>query len=329
MWLSSSSEPTSPSVEHRPSVEHPSGRHGAWSRIRRGSAMAVAATLLIGTAACSSSGSSANGSQSTGASTLSVVASINQWGSLAKELGGRYVSVTSVMTNTSVEAHDYEPTTQNIAAFSTAKVTVVNGADYDPWAVKAASSSASTLVNAAESGDVAEGGNPHVWFSSKVRKATADAITAAYEKNDPDHSAKYRELNDQWKDKEKSLEASITAARAKTSGARYAATESVAWYLADDLGMTDATPKGYSQAVANEGEPSASDVVAFTKALASGDISLLILNTQETNSVTSTISAAATTSKVPIVKLTEQMPAKYATLNEWMEALVGQFSQTA
>ena len=81
--------------------------------------------------------------------------------------------------------------------------------------------------------------------------------------------------------------------------------------------------------MANEGEPSASDVVAFTKALASGDISLLILNTQETNSVTSTISAAATTSKVPIVKLTEQMPAKYATLNEWMEALVGQFSQTA
>ena len=90
-------------------------------------------------AACGSSNAASGKSDSSGAASsgkIEVVASINQWGSVAEDLGGSNVEVTNIMTKTNVEAHDYEPTSQDVAKFGTAKVAVVNGADYDPWATK-------------------------------------------------------------------------------------------------------------------------------------------------------------------------------------------------
>lgn len=76
-----------------------------------------------------------------------------------------------------------------------------------------------------------------------MRSNTADAITAAYQKADPSHKDDYAKLNKEWHAKEDQLESKIKETSAKTEGLPYAATESVAWYLADDLKMTDATPK--------------------------------------------------------------------------------------
>lgn len=292
-------------------------------RIRGMVALLASVALLAGTAACGSA-SSTEAASSDG---LAVVASINQWGSVARDLGGSHVTVTSIMTNTNVEAHDYEPTTQDVARFTSAKVVVVNGADYDSWASKAASSTSANLVDAATAGGKSSGDNPHVWFSSAVRSATANAITKAYRKADPDHASEYSSLNAAWHKREDVLEKLIASTRSTTKGKDYAATESVAWYLAADLGMTDATPSGYAQAVANEGEPSAADITSFQRKLADGAIRMLIVNTQEADSVTDTITAAATKNDVPVVDLTEQMPSRYDDLIDWMTALVRQLAK--
>ena len=202
----------------------------------------------------------------------------------------------------------------------------MNGADYDPWASKAASATKATLVTAAETAGIKEGDNPHVWFSAKVRNNTADAITAAYQKADPSHKDDYAKLNKEWHAKEDQLESKIKDASAKTKDVPYAATESVAWYLADDLGMKDATPTGYAQASANESEPTPSDIKAFQDALKGGSIKMLVFNTQEANSTTDQITGAAR-ANVPIVELTEQMPKEYTNLLDWMSALVDQFAK--
>ena len=214
------------------------------SNAKRALAIAAAAATLLSMAACGSSNAASGKSDSSGAASsgkIEVVASINQWGSVAEDLGGSNVEVTNIMTKTNVEAHDYEPTSQDVAKFGTAKVAVVNGADYDPWATKAAQPTKATLVTAAETAGIKEGDNPHVWFSAKVRNNTADAITAAYQKADPSHKDDYAKLNKEWHAKEDQLESKIKDASAKTKDVPYAATESVAWYLADDLGMKDAT----------------------------------------------------------------------------------------
>ena len=295
------------------------------SAVRRGLAAVAAIVTLCSIAACGS-GASADGAF---AGKLAVVASINQWGSIARDLGGDHVDVTAIMSKTNVEAHDYEPTAQDVARIGSAKIAIVNGADYDPWASKAVESTDTTLVDAAAAGGVKEGDNPHVWFSSKVRSAAADVITAAYSQADPSHKNDYEQLNKDWHAKEGKLESKIKETSATTKGLPYAATESVAWYLADDLGMTDVTPKGYAQASANESEPTAADIKAFQDALEDGSVKALVLNTQETNSTTDQITFAAKEGGVPVVELTEQMPHEYGDLIDWMDALVDDFASAA
>lgn len=278
--------------------------------------------MLASVAAC---GSGRSSSEKNG--TIEVVASVNQWGTVAKTLGGGNVNVTSIINSTNVDAHDYEPTTSDIAKLQKAQVIIVNGAGYDAWAVKAAQSANATIVNAAAVGGVNDGENPHVWFSADVRKAVAQAITEAYEQADAAKKSDFDKLHDQWKSEENNVESKIAEVKQKSDGLAYAATESVASYLAEDMGLTDATPSGYTRATANESEPTPTDIRQFADALKSGEIKLLIVNTQEESELTGKITNAAKSANVPMVNLTEQMPEQYDSLTAWMESLVDAFSK--
>lgn len=278
--------------------------------------------MLASVAAC---GSGRSSSEKNG--TIEVVASVNQWGTVAKTLGGGNVNVTSIINSTNVDAHDYEPTTSDIAKLQKAQVIIVNGAGYDAWAVKAAQSANVTIVNAAAVGGVNDGENPHVWFSADVRKAVAQAITEAYEQADAAKKSDFDKLHDQWKSEENNVESKIAEVKQKSDGLAYAATESVASYLAEDMGLADATPSGYAQATANESEPTPTDIKQFTDALKAGEIKLLVVNTQEESELTGKITNAAKSANVPMVNLTEQMPEQYDSLTAWMESLVDAFSK--
>lgn len=292
-------------------------------RITRIAIAALASVgMLASVAAC---GSSQSTSEKKG--TIEVVASVNQWGTVAKTLGGDNVNVTSIINSTNVDAHDYEPTTSDIAKLQKAQVIIVNGAGYDAWAVKAAQTANATIVNAAEVGGVNDGENPHVWFSAEVRKAVAQAITKAYEQVDAAKKNDFDKMNDQWTAEENNVESKIAEVKQKTDGLAYAATESVASYLAEDMGLTDATPSGYARATANESEPTPTDIKQFTDALKAGEIKLLVVNTQEESELTGKITDAAKSVEVPMVELTEQMPEQYDSLTAWMEGLVDAFSQ--
>lgn len=292
-------------------------------RIARIAIAALASVgMLASVAAC---GSGQSTSEKNG--TIEVAASVNQWGTVAKALGGDNVNVTSIINSTNVDAHDYEPTTSDIAKLQKAQVIIVNGAGYDAWAVKAAQTANAIIVNAAEIGGVNDGENPHVWFSADVRKAVAQAITEAYEQADAAKKNDFDKMNDQWTAEENNVESKIAEVKQKSDGLAYAATESVASYLAEDMGLTDATPSGYARATANESEPTPTDIKQFTDALKAGEIKLLVVNTQEESELTGKITDAAKSVEVPMVELTEQMPEQYDSLTAWMEGLVDAFSQ--
>ena len=292
-------------------------------RIARIAIAALASVgMLASVAAC---GSGQSTSEKNG--TIEVAASVNQWGTVAKALGGDNVNVTSIINSTNVDAHDYEPTTSDIAKLQKAQVIIVNGAGYDAWAVKATQTANATIVNAAEVGGVNDGENPHVWFSADVRKAVAQAITEAYEQADAAKKNDFDKMNDRWTAEENNVESKIAEVKQKTDGLAYAATESVASYLAEDMGLADATPSGYARATTNESEPTPTDIKQFTDALKAGEIKLLVVNTQEESELTGKITDAAKSVEVPMVELTEQMPEQYDSLTAWMEGLVDAFSQ--
>src|SRR5947208_10499189 len=68
------------------------------------------------------------------ATQIHVVAAENFWGSIAAQLGGDRVHVTSVISNPAADPHDYEPTARDARTFAGAQMAIVNGVGYDPWA---------------------------------------------------------------------------------------------------------------------------------------------------------------------------------------------------
>ena len=77
--------------------------------IRRTFAAFTAIVFAASVAACSGQGEASPSASNTANKdgVITVIAASNQWGSLAKELGGSYVDVTSILNNTSTDAHDY------------------------------------------------------------------------------------------------------------------------------------------------------------------------------------------------------------------------------
>lgn len=287
------------------------------------------AALLVGMSACGTTKKETSTSQETEKnSVISVIASTNVWGSLAKELGGKYVDVTDILSNTSADAHDYEPTSNDISKFQHAQIAIVNGAGYDDWALKAAEQSKAIVIDAAQAGGKKAGDNPHVWFSSAVRNATADKITAAYEKLMPTQKETFAKLNEQWHASESELDEKIAQVAQADGKMPYGAIESIGEYLGEDLGMEDKTPEGYKRASANESEPTPSDIKAFTDALKKGDMKMLIANPQEPSAMSDQLISAADSGNVPVVNITEQMPSEHKTLHEWLDSIVKQIQET-
>ncbi|MDO4913358.1 MAG: zinc ABC transporter substrate-binding protein [Bifidobacteriaceae bacterium] len=256
---------------------------------------------------------------------LKVVATINQWGSLAQEIGGSLVSVTSIMTNTNVEAHDYEPQASDVSKLEKADVVVINGAGYDAWATKNISNE-TLKVSAASIVGAATGDNPHLWFSKDARAAVAKELANTFSKALPKKKQTFEKNLKAWEKTEATLDESIQEIRSKHKNISYAATESIAYYLMSDLGFTNVTPKGYEQAVASEAETSASDLQDFTTLLEARKANILINNAQETSDATNTITGVAHRSDIPVVDLTEQMPSEYKTVNDWISAIIKSIS---
>jgi hypothetical protein len=58
------------------------------------------------------------------------------WAASPGGLGGTKVTEASIISNLNTDPHDYEPTAADARTISMAKLVVVNGIGYDPWASK-------------------------------------------------------------------------------------------------------------------------------------------------------------------------------------------------
>lgn len=297
----------------------------------RGPLAALTVASLLALTACSSPGTpSAPSPETSGtapatttcpAKPLDVVVSVDQWGSIVEDLGGECATVHIVLASSSVDPHDYEPTSADAVVFDTAKLVVVNGADYDPWASQLASNAASSpaVVDAGAVVGVAEGANPHLWYSPDHVNEVAQAVTDELSKLSPEASAYFTAQHQAWTAAMRGYSDLIAALKNGASGQSYAATESVFDYMASAVGLTDATPEGFARAAANESDPTPTDVAAFENALKNGDIDVLVYNTQTEGSIPEQIRQVAEDAKVPVVEVTETVAPGSDSFQAWQE----------
>ncbi|NEG72200.1 metal ABC transporter solute-binding protein, Zn/Mn family [Bifidobacterium ramosum] len=295
--------------------------HG--SRVVKAIAGFAAVALLAVTGGCGSSTQAQTPGEDTTEQSgpIAVVASINQWGSLAEQIGGDDVSVTSILSSTNVDAHDFEPQTSDVAKLAKAQVVVANGAGYDSWATKNVAKDAQT-VSAAQIVGAMEGDNPHLWFSKDARNGMAQELVNAFSKVLPSKKKAFNERYKAWQKKEKTVEQAMDDFSAAHKDVTYAATEAVAYYLMSDMGFTDKTPKGYAASAAAEGEAAPADLQEFQKLLEDKGVDLLVNNTQEASDATNMITGTAGRADVPVFDVSEQMPKDMTSLTEWIGSLV-------
>lgn len=81
--------------------------------------------MLIPLSAC-------NKNSNTKPNKINVVSSVNFYGDVAKQVGGKHVKVASII-NSNVDPHDFEPTINDAKKVDKADVVIANGICYDDW----------------------------------------------------------------------------------------------------------------------------------------------------------------------------------------------------
>ncbi|GAB2871889.1 metal ABC transporter solute-binding protein, Zn/Mn family [Lentzea nigeriaca] len=296
----------------------------------------VGALAVVSLAACGTSNTPSGDSGK-----IKVVTSTNVWGSVIKAVGGDAVEVKALLDDPSADPHSYESKPADAALVKDAKLVVFNGGGYDDFFAKLITSDATRKIEAfplrehdhssqpTTSSTPAAGGhdheeNEHVWYDLHTVRAVAEAAAnelgaiapdkkTTFEKNTADFSAKLEEL-------EKKVDGI-------GQGKKVAATEPIAHYLLEETKAEDVTPEAFSKAIEEESDVPAAALASMNQLVDGKKINVLVENTQTENQVTKQVVEKAKAAGVPVVQVTETLPAGVTGYLDWMSKQVDALSQ--
>ncbi|WP_244259314.1 zinc ABC transporter substrate-binding protein [Rathayibacter sp. VKM Ac-2759] len=306
-------------------------------------------TALLGASALALTACSGTGSASDAATDgpVQIVASTDVYGDLAASVGGDLVEVTSIIDSPDKDPHEYEATARDQLAVSGAALVIENGGGYDPFIetmLDASDSDASVITATVAAGledehdhehegesadDTADDTdaahehaefNEHVWYDLAAVRDVVTVIGDQLSTIDPGHTSTYTAnvatLNAQ-------LDALVEreASLASTLGGRsIAITEPVPLYMTDALGLVNATPEAFSEAV-EEGTDVPATTLQDTLALFTGGrVDALVYNEQTESAQTDALLDAADAAGIPAVGVTETLPDDAGGYVGWMTA---------
>jgi zinc/manganese transport system substrate-binding protein len=252
------------------------------------------------------------------------VAAENQYGDVISQVGGRYVAVSSLLSNPSTDPHTFEASPRVARQVAAARLIVQNGLGYDSFmdSIEAASQSrARSVINVQRllrlPGTTA---NPHLWYAPGTMPAVAAAIAADLAAIDPAHAAYYQANAAAFTSRLRPWNDALAALRASHPGTPVATTEPVADYLLQAAGAVNETPWAFQADVMNGVDPSPQDVASERDLLAGRKVRALIYNVQVTDPLTQSLIALATANGIPVVGVYETMPQPGFDYESWMLA---------
>jgi zinc/manganese transport system substrate-binding protein len=253
--------------------------------------------------------------------TISVVATENFWGSIAAELGGAHVRVSSIVTNPNADPHEYQASVQTARIFATARYVILNGAGYDSWAEQllAANPEPDRRVLTVSSllGKHA-GDNPHFWYNPDFVNRVVEQISRDYQAIDPGDTSSFSRAQSRFEDVAlKPYHDEIASIRSRFAGRKIGATESIFVYMADALGLDLITPPVFMDAIAEGNDPPAGSVAEIDLQIQQKQVSVLIYNTQTNTDITTSVKLLANQENIPIVGVSETLEPTGTTFQDW------------
>jgi zinc/manganese transport system substrate-binding protein len=280
----------------------------------------LAATALLA-AVASAAGCTGGSVRAASGGRVSVVAGENTWGDIARQIGGRQVSVTSIITNPNTDPHVFESDPRSAADIDTAQLVIVNGAGYDDFMTKSlasdASSSRRVITVAKVLGATGKDVNPHLWYWTARLPQVAAAIRTQLSSIDPKDAGAFAAGARRFDHSLAPLLHLIATIKQRYAGTPIGYTERVPGYLVQAAGLRLGTPASFSQAVEDGTDPSPQDAQSFNADITGHRVKALLYNSQVVDAQTTAVKALASRSHVPVVGMSETLPPSYPSFQAW------------
>jgi zinc/manganese transport system substrate-binding protein len=290
--------------------------------LRAGAAVAVALLALTACGGSDDTPAAADGK-------VAVVASTNVWGSVVQAVGGDAVTVHSIIDDPSADPHSYESKPADVAALGKAKLVVFNGGGYDDFFAKLVGDSGADgakRIDAFGLSGKADGTNEHVWYDLPTVKKVTDKVAEELSAAAPDKKDTFTANAKAFDEKVDALAASVAGLGADHPGSKVVVTEPVPHYLLEAAGIADVTPTEFSEAIENETDVPVAALTATTDLITGKQVTALVNNTQTENSVTQQLVSKAEGAGIPVIGVTETLPAGVSGYLDWMTKQVDALS---
>ncbi|KGA14261.1 hypothetical protein GM51_17705 [freshwater metagenome] len=266
---------------------------------------------------------------------ITIVASTNVWGDIAKSIGGDRVQVVSIIENFAQDPHSYEASARDQLAVNDADLIVANGGGYDSFIDALAQASGNENIiyaylpdelakedQAAKEDDGHDHdhaeGNEHVWYDFHVVEDFASRLAGALAALDSEYSTVYSDNLVVFQTEIEILEDRVAAFSGKYSGSTVVTSEPVADYLLVEMGLENLTPASFSQAIEEELDVSPKDLLEIQKLLKSKSVDVFVVNPQTGSVQIDDLMELAKQNGISIVELSELLPAG-SRYYEWMD----------
>ena len=158
------------------------------------SIMSLVTLVSLITVGCSNKQNSAKQSDK-----ISIVTTTNVYSDIAKNIVGKYGTATAIIDKSSVDPHDFDPTTADAKKVAQANIIVANGLGYDSWMNKLAKSVDKKPVLVGEDlMGLKSGDNPHIWYNLDMPTKYVDYLVKRLSKLDKKHAAYFKENGEKY-----------------------------------------------------------------------------------------------------------------------------------
>jgi zinc/manganese transport system substrate-binding protein len=294
-------------------------------RIRRRLSGVLATSAVVAVvAACGTSSGGTGNTTSGGGRKIAVVAAENFWGSIAAQLGGDRVTVTSIIDNPDADPHDYEPTPKDGRAIAGAQLFIDNGVGYDPWAGRLAAANPAdgrTVLTVGDLVGAKDGDNPHRWYNPGDVSRVIDQVTADYKKIDPAGAGYFDQQRASFTATTLKPYTDVIATIKKTyGGTPVGASESIFAMLSPALGLNLLTPPAFLRAISAGADPTAADKATIDSQIKTKKIKVYVYNSQNSTPDVTRQVEEAKAAGIPVTAITETLTPAGASFQGWQVA---------
>lgn len=267
--------------------------------------------LALVTTACANKKEAASQSDK-----ISIVTTTNVYSDIAKNIVGKYGTATAIIDKSSVDPHDFDPTTADAKKLTKANIIVANGLGYDSWMNKLAKSVNKKPVLVGEDlMGLKNGDNPHIWYNLNMPTKYVDYLVKRLSKLDKKHAAYFKANGKKYLAKVDKIKKLVKTD--KSNKKPVFVSEPVFDYALKEAGYKIGN-KEFEEAIENGTDPSPKMINKMNTDIKEKKIAFFVNNTQASSSTVKSFVKLAKKNGVPVLNVRETIP-NHTTYLTWMK----------